>query len=113
MKKSDATIILDDYEISKRPNIKPHEKIRLWVRSGGRCAICNKYLLDLDYDVSIGEMAHIGDFAKAEDSIRGQINEGNDFHREQTKFKGNHYVECYIVKDDKCVALDRQSVIIV
>jgi hypothetical protein len=54
-----------------------------------------------------------GDFAKAEDSIRGQINEGNDFHREQTKFRGNHYVECYIVKDDKCVALDRQSVIIV
>jgi hypothetical protein len=71
MKKSDATIMIDDYEISKRPNIKPQEKIRLWVHSGGRCAICNKYLLDLDYNVSIGEMAHIVGWNKAAKSPRG------------------------------------------
>src|SRR5690606_33741824 len=44
----------------------------LWVRSGGRCAICNKYLLDLNYEVSIGEMAHIVGWSKAKKSPRGE-----------------------------------------
>jgi hypothetical protein len=64
-------IELEDYIVSKRPSIKESDKIRLWVRSGGRCAICNKYLLDLEYDVSIGEMAHIVGWSKAKKSPRG------------------------------------------
>lgn len=44
--------------------------------------------------------------------IRGQINEGSSTHSEPTSFKGNHFVECYIVKNGICVAKDRQSVII-
>ncbi|WP_461791572.1 SMODS domain-containing nucleotidyltransferase [Pedobacter sp.] len=53
-----------------------------------------------------------GEFAQAENHIRGQIFQGDSSRMEYTKFKGNHYVECYVVKDGKCVALDRQSVII-
>lgn len=64
-------IRLDNYTVTKRANIKEPDKIKLWVRSGGRCAICNKYLLDLTYDVSIGEMAHIIGWSKAEKSPRG------------------------------------------
>jgi len=45
--------------------------------------------------------------------VRGQLIEGNDTHHEPTSFRGNHFVECYIVKDGICVAKDRQSVLIV
>jgi hypothetical protein len=37
------------------------EVLKVWVRSGGRCAICNTYLLESDLDlrpVSLGEIAH-------------------------------------------------------
>jgi hypothetical protein len=37
------------------------ERLKLWVRSGGRCAICNTYLLEDDFTGQVfnfGEMAH-------------------------------------------------------
>jgi hypothetical protein len=71
MSKETEIIEIEDFVVSKRPPIKDPDKIRLWVRSGGRCAICNKYLLDLEYDVSIGEMAHIVGWSKAKKSPRG------------------------------------------
>lgn len=54
-----------------------------------------------------------GQYAIESDCIRGQISEGGTTHREPTSFRGNHFVECYIVKDGICVAKDRQSVIII
>ena len=42
-------------------NIPAAEKLKLWVRSAGRCAICNKYLLEDEYrhlPIPSGEMAH-------------------------------------------------------
>lgn len=47
-----------------------------------------------------------GDEAKRRDMIRGQIiaDEGNHEHHETTDFHGNHYVECYAVKDDEVAA---------
>lgn len=71
MENNNDLIELQEYTIIKRPSIKEPEKIKLWVRSGGRCAVCNKYLLDLEYDVSIGEMAHIVGWSKAKKSPRG------------------------------------------
>lgn len=53
-----------------------------------------------------------GQYAIEEDCIRGQVLVGGIDHVESTKFRGNHFVECYIVKDGICVARDRQSVII-
>ncbi|WP_276967314.1 cyclic GMP-AMP synthase DncV-like nucleotidyltransferase [Chryseobacterium sp.] len=54
-----------------------------------------------------------GDEALRNDCIRGQIKMGYSSHTEPTSFRGNHYVECYIVKEGICVAMDRQSVFIV
>jgi hypothetical protein len=54
-----------------------------------------------------------GEEAIKTDCIRGQINEGSTTHNEPTSFRGNHFVECYIVKNGVCVAKDRQSVIII
>lgn len=42
-------------------NIPAAEKLKLWVRSGGRCALCNRYLLEDEYmtlPIPTGEMAH-------------------------------------------------------
>ncbi|MVN91482.1 SAVED domain-containing protein [Mucilaginibacter aquatilis] len=71
MAKKNKKIEVDNHIVETRPAIKEPDKVRLWVRSGGRCAICNKYLLDLNYDVSIGEMAHIVGWSKADKSPRG------------------------------------------
>ncbi|NIJ52191.1 nucleotidyltransferase [Dyadobacter arcticus] len=54
-----------------------------------------------------------GQEALRHNSIRGQIVKGSITHSEVTKFRGNHFVEVYIVKNGVCVAKDRQSVMIV
>lgn len=52
-----------------------------------------------------------GIIAKREDSIRGEIQQTDKLtHYEETQFKGNHYVECYIVKNGECVAKKRIDV---
>lgn len=46
--------------------------------------------------------------------LRGEIIKGKDStehqHIEYSKFKGNHYVECYIIKNEVCVASARINV---
>ena len=63
-------------KVRTRPPIKEGEKIKLWVRSGGRCAFCNKYLLEDThfkiFEIPLGEMAHIVGWSQAERSPRGQ-----------------------------------------
>lgn len=42
--------------------IKETDRRKVWVRCGGRCVICNRYLLDdglVGKEVSLGELAHI------------------------------------------------------
>ncbi|MDP9418172.1 MAG: HNH endonuclease [Actinomycetota bacterium] len=56
-------------------DISPEERLRLWVRAGARCAMCNDYLLEHEYtalNVHTGEMAHIVGRAKSSRSPRGQ-----------------------------------------
>lgn len=54
--------------------IPESEKLRLWVRAGGRCEICNKYLLEDEFTrqpVSLAELAHNVGRQKKEGSPRG------------------------------------------
>ena len=52
-----------------------------------------------------------GEVAKERNCIRGQIKKHNtDKIYESTDFKGEHYVECYIVQNNICVARDRIDV---
>ncbi|WP_067625777.1 nucleotide-binding domain-containing protein [Alicyclobacillus acidiphilus] len=52
-----------------------------------------------------------GDVAKRKNQVRGQIVKTNKTeHYEETHFQGEHFVECYIVKDQVCVAMDRIDV---
>ena len=57
-------------------------------------------------------MRNVGEIAHIENQIRGQIKSDSNKvkHHESTRFSGPHFVECYIVKDGKCVARDRIDV---
>jgi hypothetical protein len=55
-------------------DIPDRERLKLWVASGGRCAICNEYPLQNEFTghyVNVGEMAHNVGRQKAEGSARG------------------------------------------
>jgi hypothetical protein len=61
-------------KIGSRPALPELVKRRLWVRAGGRCAICNRDLLDgglTDEPVSLGELAHIVGHKESTGSPRG------------------------------------------
>lgn len=49
-----------------------------------------------------------GEEAIRKDCIRGQIvaDNGNEIRVESTNFRGEHFVECYIIKDGIVVAKD-------
>jgi hypothetical protein len=45
-------------------------------------------------------------------SLRGEIRKGSMTREESTSYAGSHWVECYIVKNGRCVAQARQPVTI-
>jgi hypothetical protein len=53
-----------------------------------------------------------GPIAKQRNNFRGQIlnDDGKEVRNENTNFAGAHFVECYIIKNDICVARDRIDV---
>jgi hypothetical protein len=53
-----------------------------------------------------------GQIAKNKNMLRGQIinDNGSEKRKEDTNFEGAHYVECYIIKNNICVARDRIDV---
>ena len=52
----------DDPDIFKATrHIPVDERVKLWVRAGGRCQLCNRYLLENEYTghaLPLGELAH-------------------------------------------------------
>src|SRR6266540_5200521 len=60
--------------ISRR-KIPESERLLVWVRSGGRCAICNRYLLESGVayrEVRLAELAHLVGQKPTPGSPRGQ-----------------------------------------
>ena len=57
------------------------------------------------------KVRNVGDVAESKDMIRGEIiKTDSKTHKERTSFQGPHFVECYIIKDNVCVARDRIDV---
>ncbi|MEV5902347.1 SAVED domain-containing protein [Streptomyces sp. NPDC052127] len=80
-------------KIGTRPNLKEIEKRRVWVRSGGRCAICNRDLLDgnlTNEPVSLGELAHIVGQQQSAGSPRGL----NNYPKEKRDLADNIILAC-------------------
>lgn len=51
--------------------------------------------------------------ASGANDLRGEIAKGSHRKPEHTKYRGEHYAECYIVKDGTCIAVARHPVTIV
>ncbi|MBK6914964.1 MAG: hypothetical protein IPH11_15385 [Ignavibacteriales bacterium] len=64
--------------------------------------------VDEPFDV-MWKVRNYGDEAKSSCDLRGQIwrDGGNRERTENTKYYGDHYVECYIIKNDKCITYDK------
>lgn len=57
------------------------------------------------------KVRNVGLAAEERDMIRGQIKKTDDKHqKEHTDFQGEHFVECYLIKNGVCVAKDRIDV---
>lgn len=57
------------------------------------------------------KVRNIGKVAEEKDCIRGSINKTDStHHKERTSFYGPHYVECYLIKNETCVARCRIDV---
>lgn len=56
------------------------------------------------------KVKNVGPEAERRNRIRGQIVEKGKTIVEHSSFYGNHYIECYIIKDDMCVAKERINI---
>lgn len=62
------------------------------------------------YDI-YWKIRNVGAVAEERDCIRGQIRKTNSpKQREHTDFRGEHYAECYLIKNNVCVAKKRINV---
>jgi hypothetical protein len=50
------------------------------------------------------QVVNTGRDARINNDLRGQIFEGNQVHWEHTRYSGKHWIECFIVQDNICVA---------
>ena len=55
------------------------------------------------------KIRNFGEEAKRANALRGQIHDdmGSETRSESTLYHGEHYVECYIIKNNKCVVFGR------
>ena len=65
----------------------------------------------LPYDV-YWKVRNRGKEAADRGQLRGEITHGGTTKTEPTAYRGSHWVECYIVKDGKCLARSKQPVIV-
>jgi hypothetical protein len=63
---------------------------------------------DIEASVSLGDEA-----ARVEGGLRGKLEPGTIEKPESTSYRGKHWIECYIVKDDVLLASDHRTVLIV
>ena len=58
------------------------------------------------------KVRNFGEEAQRKECLRGKIyrDEGKRERVEGTEYTGIHFVECYILKDNVCVAMDRIDV---
>jgi hypothetical protein len=117
-----AEIIATSYTVRIAGRVRPQPGFRNYTlaRRGnrvmkGRSLVFNVVACTVPkpYDV-YWKVRNTGAEAARLEALRGEIGRdtGTGEKTETTAYRGSHYVECYIVKDGKCVASDRQSVFV-
>lgn len=62
------------------------------------------------YDKILWKVLNVGSEAERRNDIRGQIKDRGREITENSKFFGEHYIECYLIKDGLCVAIGHVDV---
>src|SRR5699024_9145321 len=63
------------------------------------------------YDKILWKVLNVGNEAKRRNDIRGQIKDNRgDQITENSRFNGEHYVECYLIKNGICVGIGHVNV---
>lgn len=57
------------------------------------------------YDKILWKVLNVGAEAEKRNDIRGQIQDRGSKITENTNFRGNHFIECYLIKDNVCVGI--------
>lgn len=57
------------------------------------------------YDKVLWKVKNTGYEAEINNDIRGQIKDRGNKISENTKYRGNHYIECYLINDDVCIGI--------
>ena len=86
---------LDEYLLRNTPRLRHGVKIKCELQG-------NKYY---DYDYLLWKVRNVGKLAKQNDMIRGQIIKRGSCITEPCSFYGDHYIECYLIKNEQCIAI--------
>ena len=62
------------------------------------------------YDKVLWKVRNVGAVAEERDMIRGQISDRGTKIHEHSDFYGPHYIECYLIKGNRCIAKKRIDV---
>lgn len=62
------------------------------------------------YDKVLWKVRNVGEEAEKRNDIRGQILDRGSAITENTLFEGNHYIECYLIKNNVCIAIGHVQV---
>ncbi len=62
------------------------------------------------YDKVLWKVLNVGEEAERRNDVRGQIQNRGKEITENSRFFGPHYIECYLIKNEVCVAIGHVSV---
>ena len=117
-----AEIVPSPYELRILGRVRPSRGFRNYTlsRRGNRVMKGRSLVFSVSqctvpapYDI-YWKVRNTGAEAARVNQLRGEIRRDQGGHEktETTSYRGGHYVECYVVKNGKCVARDHQSVFV-
>lgn len=113
-------VIVDEYIVSLNCRVSKDGRFAGWLNEMNRNGqkVKKGCILNFQANTNVPKPYNVywkfrnkGTFAEKENKVRGQI-EKTDLltNQDGSSFEGNHYVECYIVKNGVCVAKGRINV---
>ena len=81
------------------------EKFNGWLPHGFSIDCSIAYTDAPQYDMILWKVRNVGVVAEQRNMIRGQIQNRGTFIHEESQFFGEHYIECYLIQGNKCIAV--------
>lgn len=93
------------------PILQFFERFRLFRLPQGYTIECTVDYTDAPrYDKILWKVRNVGFVAEQRNMIRGQIKERGKSIREHSDFYGAHFIECYLIQGNRCIAIGRVNV---